>query len=70
MMPKLPSYLGHFDPDRAGQPGSMAARSHRPDWHHHRLLDDAALPSQRYQSLLVADLFFDDGVTGDDESWL
>ena len=68
MIPKLPGYLGYFDLDRAGRTGSMAARSHHPDWHHHRLSDHVAFPSQRYQSFLVADLFFDDGVTGDDES--
>ena len=70
MIPKLPGHLGHFDPDRAGRTGSMAARSHRLDWHRLRLSNHAALPSQRYQPLLVADLFFGDGVTGDDESWL
>ena len=36
MIPKLPGHLGHFDPDRAGRTGSMAACSHRPDWHRHR----------------------------------
>ena len=70
MIPKLPSHLGHFDPDRAGQTESMAARSQRPSCHRHHFSDHAALLSQRYQPLLVADQFFSDGVTGDDESWL
>jgi hypothetical protein len=66
MIPKLP---GHLDPDGDKRKGSMVPHSHR-DCHRHRLSDHAALPSHRYQPLLVAYLFLGDGLPGVYESWL
>jgi hypothetical protein len=47
----------------------MVPRSHR-DCHRYRLSDHAALPSHRYQPLLVAYLFLGDRLPGVYESWL